>query len=372
MKSIFKNNLVVSVVAIALVAASFLMTPNALAIGPDESGADTGIGGLVPCSGDSCNFCEIVKLGNEIITTLISLAFVFFGILFIYSGLQLVLSGGNTSKLEDAKKKLTNALIGLIIIFAAWLVVDTLLKATLSGGQTEFGPWSQIECADPMPLRAASPGCTDMGDGNELCDTEIIPLAAPPPEGYTCEPDPNAFNGDLQTCRLIRPLGSGDSGGDTGTDATADTSSDDCTIPPLRELVDPLAIQMENGNKVIWENTDPQLRICAQKFGDTVVSAYRPAEYQAHLKAIHVKWCDQGLSRNTDPACAARKSEIQAEMSKHGLSCSRPVATNSLHTSGLAIDVSPGNREAPANTCLQWYGPRDRVHYTLIPGCTCN
>jgi hypothetical protein len=40
--------------------------------------------------------------------------------LIVFSGFQWMTSGGDEKKIGDAKKRLTNAIIGLIIILAAW------------------------------------------------------------------------------------------------------------------------------------------------------------------------------------------------------------------------------------------------------------
>jgi Type IV secretion system pilin len=286
--------------------------------------------GLVPCDGtvdDPCTACHVVDLGNNVIKWLIGILMLVFAITAVTAGFGLVTSGGNVGAKETAKSKFTNAFIGLVIVLAAWLIVDTLMRALLNGGTgvlsngvyTGSGPWSQIECV-------AQP---------------TVSTTLPPPPATTPP---------------------------TGTPTVPGT----CSIQPLTPISDSLAQQMESGTTVIWQNTSPQLQACAQKAGFNVVSAYRPPAYQTHLKEIHTKWCVQGLQNNTDAACSSVKSEVSAEMARHGLSCSRPVATVSNHSNGTAIDVSNGGRPAPPNSCLSWFGNADPVHYTLVPNCTCN
>lgn len=55
------------------------------------------------------------------------------------------------------KKVLTNAVIGIIIVFFAWLVIDTIMKVLIdpgtigSGKPAELlkglGPWNEIKCS---------------------------------------------------------------------------------------------------------------------------------------------------------------------------------------------------------------------------------
>lgn len=47
--------------------------------------------------------------------------------LILFSGFQWMTSGGDEKKIGDAKKRLTNALIGLIIILAAWSLTRYLI-----------------------------------------------------------------------------------------------------------------------------------------------------------------------------------------------------------------------------------------------------
>lgn len=126
---------------------TLLLVVSAIVFIPDAAMAQaTTTTGFVPCEGAGCNFCHFVVLANNIIAWLIGVLAVVFGVMVFAAGIGLVTSGGNPGKLEDAKKSLTNALIGLIIVLAAWLIIDTLLKATLQTGPN-IAPWEQIQCS---------------------------------------------------------------------------------------------------------------------------------------------------------------------------------------------------------------------------------
>ena len=110
-------------------------------------------GGLIPCgqtAANACNSCHVVILANTIIKWLIGITFMIFAGMAVYAGVKLVMSGGNSHAKEDAKQMFTNAFIGLFIILAAWLMVDTLLRFVLKNGETGkidgYGPWSEVEC----------------------------------------------------------------------------------------------------------------------------------------------------------------------------------------------------------------------------------
>ncbi len=104
---------------------------------------------FVTCTGADCDLCNLVDMGNQILVSLIGLLFVVFAVLLAVAGFGLVTSGGNPGAKEDAKKKIVNALVGIMIVLAAWLLVDTIMKGLLKGGTGDvsgYGLWSEISC----------------------------------------------------------------------------------------------------------------------------------------------------------------------------------------------------------------------------------
>ncbi len=355
--------------------------------------AETTTGGLAQlsgCSGPDCTSCNVVDMLNGFIKWIIGFMFLLCAVLMTVAGVRLVTSGGNSHTLDEAKGMLSNAIIGMIIILAAWLMVDTVMRALvgpdgkISNGGDVSGwlYWSEVQCQvvneptyDPKNTLDLSFNEVMQGVGSWMYSGVGVMVSPCTVNGYsggaavyTCANQSNqctqngggvpvtASDGHSITCKV-----------DT---APGPVSSSACS--PLHAVSDSLAQQMENGTKLLWANTDPRLQKCAAKLGGTPVSAFRPASYQSHLLEVHTKWCDQGLSTNTDASCSSVKSAVSAEMSKHGLSCARPVATRSNHTSGIAVDMSGANPNNAAAACFSWFGPADPVHYTLIPGCTCN
>ena len=126
---------------------------------------DSGAGGLVPCSGASCSACDVIDLANNIIGFLIGLVALIFSVLAIVAGLRLVTSGGNTSAKEAAKNSLSNALIGFVIVLAAWAAVDTMMRVLVgdNGQIGGYGPWSEIQCSSQV-----APGKVSLGGFSNL------------------------------------------------------------------------------------------------------------------------------------------------------------------------------------------------------------
>ena len=69
------------------------------------------------------------NIGN-IVTNLLDYLFPLAGILLllylIYGGFSLMVSGGDPKAVQGAKSKITNALIGFVIIFAAYWIVQLI------------------------------------------------------------------------------------------------------------------------------------------------------------------------------------------------------------------------------------------------------
>lgn len=74
-------------------------------------------------------------LSGAISLALILVALVFFFILVI-GGLRWITSGGDEKKVGEARSQITNALIGLAIVFAAWAImrlIQTVFGITILG-----------------------------------------------------------------------------------------------------------------------------------------------------------------------------------------------------------------------------------------------
>ena len=98
----------------------------------------TGAGGAHPCT---CK--DLIKTAQNVLFTGIYLSVFLSAVLFAWAGWKM-LSGktsGDSESIGNAKKILWNVIIGLVIILAAWLIVNTLFTAlTNSKGLGSFCP----------------------------------------------------------------------------------------------------------------------------------------------------------------------------------------------------------------------------------------
>lgn len=77
----------------------------------------------------------------SVLLTLSGVAALFF---IIFSGIKFITSGGDPKQVEGARKTLTYAIIGLIVIFLAYFIVNTV--ATLTGAHCIFNPLKFDNC----------------------------------------------------------------------------------------------------------------------------------------------------------------------------------------------------------------------------------
>ena len=107
---------------------------------------------FVPCGGPGqpdCQFCHLVIMGNRILLWLVITLTIVAGLVFAVAGLKLVTSGGNPAAKDAAKSMFVNVIVGYLIVLAAWLIIDTIMRALLSDQiEAQIGPWNSIECVD--------------------------------------------------------------------------------------------------------------------------------------------------------------------------------------------------------------------------------
>lgn len=96
----------------------------------------------ISLTNDSSSFKNLENLtvsgiiSGAISLVLIVVALVFFFIL-VFGGLKWVTSGGDEKKVGEARSQITNALIGLAIVFAAWAImklIGTVFGIDILGG----------------------------------------------------------------------------------------------------------------------------------------------------------------------------------------------------------------------------------------------
>ena len=112
----------------------FLLSPPVLAAAPSSQGLGCG-GSLGPLGDVLCNITssDTAVVGNQFnkvmsafIGFMTIVAALWFGLQIIITGYQWIGAGGDKTKTEEARNKLTNLIIGLIIVVAAWVIIGLI------------------------------------------------------------------------------------------------------------------------------------------------------------------------------------------------------------------------------------------------------
>ncbi len=78
---------------------------------------------------------------SAMVGTLLIIAALLAFLYLILGGIKWITSGGDKAGMEEARNKITHAIVGLIIVGAAWAImtlVQNFLGVTIIGGQLEF------------------------------------------------------------------------------------------------------------------------------------------------------------------------------------------------------------------------------------------
>jgi hypothetical protein len=79
-------------------------------------------------------FADLVSYGIQLILVLAAVLFFF---LLVIGGIKWITSGGDKGQTEAARNQITAALVGLVIVFAAWAIVqlvETFFGVTILSG----------------------------------------------------------------------------------------------------------------------------------------------------------------------------------------------------------------------------------------------
>jgi len=114
-------------------------------------------GSLVPCGlsaddpntpvneANPCTLCHIYILGHNIINFLMwELAPVFAILSISWGGFKILISGANPGLRQEGIRIIKNTLYGLLIVFGAWIIIDTLLHFFANG---TFRVWTDVKCS---------------------------------------------------------------------------------------------------------------------------------------------------------------------------------------------------------------------------------
>jgi hypothetical protein len=103
----------------------------------------------IGCSGYDCQFCNLVKGVNQVISFLVYASGIIAVCMFTWVGVKLILAQGNPGEMTKAKGMAWDVVVGFIITIAAFLIIDFLMKSFLNDEiNSKWGPWNEVECGE--------------------------------------------------------------------------------------------------------------------------------------------------------------------------------------------------------------------------------
>ncbi|MFA6106187.1 MAG: pilin [Patescibacteria group bacterium] len=152
------------------------------------------IDGLI-CATDTtgasnCSLNDFVRIGTNVVQLIFGLAGSLALLFFIYGGIMWVISGGNPDRVKKGLDAIKNAVIGLIIIFASYMIINfvmTSLGYKMNGGVWNTTPSGSTTTGITPPPTSPTPtppqgGCcliSDAGRFNETCSNSSCPAQCP-------------------------------------------------------------------------------------------------------------------------------------------------------------------------------------------------
>jgi len=92
------------------------------------SGSSSSTTKLVPCNGTDCTIQMILTMGVKIYNYLTGFGAILAVAAIVYGGFSYIKSQGDPSAMKEAKTIVVNAIIGIVILAASALIVNTILQ----------------------------------------------------------------------------------------------------------------------------------------------------------------------------------------------------------------------------------------------------
>lgn len=80
-----------------------------------------------------CTFKHFFELIYFVVNTLISMAGLVAIFFIVWGGAQMLLSAGNMDKVQEAKRTIWNAILGLVLVLMAYLIVSFVVSLIMPG-----------------------------------------------------------------------------------------------------------------------------------------------------------------------------------------------------------------------------------------------
>jgi len=251
--------------------------------------------------GTPCTFCDLLKVGANIVDALTLLVIPIGAAVIVYGGFRIMTAGSSPTGLSAGQNAMKMAGIGIAISLSGWLIVNTVFSL-LSGG----GSLTAIRCPA----------------GDIFTKVPYTPAGA--------------------DCSQLRLTMQNHSWG--GVNSIFNVGQFPSGFPIACDGATQQKVQ-QNLDKIYNELLGPNAWLKPPRTNRSIVvnSAFRPAIYQAHLREVYDK--NDLLTRyptlNTN--CRTEAGIVQNEFSRHGLGSTVAEPGESPHGRGSGVDISIGD-----------------------------
>ena len=135
--------------------------------------------GIVQCGrpgGQMCTLCDLIKGINKIIHYIMDIAIFVALLAMAIGGVLYVVSAGESAAMEMAKSTIMNAAIGFVIVFAAWLIVNTtitFLGVNETLGMKTATTWGDFNCSALLVVSPENAGTSTVAGADNALATAI-------------------------------------------------------------------------------------------------------------------------------------------------------------------------------------------------------
>lgn len=92
-----------------------------------------------------CNFCDGLVVTKNILDYMMQLVVPLALAMIIYGAIRMMIAAGSEQQFGSGKKIITSAVVGVIIAFSGWIIVNTVIHIIANPNAFPV-PWSRISC----------------------------------------------------------------------------------------------------------------------------------------------------------------------------------------------------------------------------------
>lgn len=178
----------------------------------DNVQVDSGSG--VTTVRNECTICDLQALAQNLLNWFVVFSIIVAAVLFVYAGVLYVMSPGNPAHVAKGHRVFLNTLLGIVIILAAYLLIDVVMKTLLPGedGKVyEIGPWNKILCE---------------GVSHTHTIENIAPVSLHPvPDHQTTQAEIDAFRKEHEPKVVVSAGGNNNGSGTSGSTGPCDSNA---------------------------------------------------------------------------------------------------------------------------------------------------